>query len=244
MNPVFWDEDRCTKLKQSEPSVYLTDCAAEFSSPEESLFPSESLNKSVWRGDPSPVRGAIYEAGIDPATRTNAFTLVVGTNIGGKKRIVLARQWIGSKIDPLKPREVLREIAEVCRPYGVACIESDSYYLDALADIGRDFGLIITQRKITPQDYLNIRHRMLNGEIEFVPEILQDLRSAKKKVTANGVKIELPITADGRHADYAPAAALVLSRFIERERDVQPDTEADRMRKAAQERWGKKRAVW
>ncbi len=52
-------------------------------------------------------------------------------------------------------------------------------------------------------------------ELPDDPMVRADLLSVRKRVTMNGLAIELPRTADGRHADYAPALALVASKTRE-----------------------------
>ncbi len=46
-----------------------------------------------------------------------------------------------------------------------------------------------------------------------------DLLSLRKRVTQSGISIELPRTADGRHADYAPSIALAVEK-----RSDEPDS--------------------
>jgi len=41
-----------------------------------------------------------------------------------------------------------------------------------------------------------------------------DLLSIRKRVTMNGIAIELPRTADGRHADYGPSLALCVAKNV------------------------------
>ena len=51
-------------------------------------------------------------------------------------------------------------------------------------------------------------------ELPDNPTLRADLLGVGKRVTMNGLAIELPRTADGRHADYAPALALATSKTI------------------------------
>ena len=163
MNPVLWTPERCAHLKQTEPDVYLTDCAAEFASPEENLFTSVDLERARWTGDASPVRGVSYYAAMDPATRGNSWTMVIGARINSKLRVLLARQWTGTKLEPLSPRDVLGEVAAICRPYGIGVLDTDQWMGDALTDIGRQHGMVVCQRKITADDYMNVRNRIALG---------------------------------------------------------------------------------
>ena len=48
-----------------------------------------------------------YVAAMDPATRSNSWTLVIATRVENKRIIVLARQWTGTKIAPLNSVEVM-----------------------------------------------------------------------------------------------------------------------------------------
>lgn len=45
MNDVFWTPKRVEELRTTKPDVYLTECAAEFKSPEESLFGSIEIDR-------------------------------------------------------------------------------------------------------------------------------------------------------------------------------------------------------
>jgi len=241
MNPVWWTEKRCEELKAADPDVWVTDCAADFATPEESLFTQTELSRAT-RELPlelAPVERAEYRAAIDPATRGNGWTLVLVTREGSKRRIVLARQWVGSRLAPLSPRAVMGEIAALLRPYGVSVVESDQWSGDALRDIGREFGLTLIQTTMTDREkterYMALRTRTAEGVVEYPPDatLLTDMQRLKKRVTQTGVTIHLPRTSDGRHCDYAPAVLLALSRYLDDVADAPKtgvDAEVERMR--------------
>jgi len=260
MNPVFWTPERCERLRKSEPDVYATDCAAEFASPEESLFSSVELDRAT-RLAPTelpPEDRHEYSAAMDPATRGNSWTLIVSTRIGNLKRICLARQWTGSRLDPLNPRDVLSQIAALVKPYRIHGVYTDQWFGDALAELAKDHGLMLWQDTMTTQErtqkYLNLRTKVSIGEVELSPEpmLRSDLMRLKKRTTNTGVQIVLPRTSDGRHCDYAPAVVLSMARWLD---DVAPlpivdgsrealrrEIDASKMR--AEKRYGNRRARW
>jgi hypothetical protein len=165
-----------------------------------------------------PEPGHFYVAAMDPATRGDAWTLVVATRLaGGKLAVVMARQWQATRGAPLSPDDVLREIAEELRPYNVARVATDQWAADALADIGSRYGLCVASEAITASRKVELfetmRALVLSGGVELPPvrELLEDIRRVRKKVTQNGITIDLPRAA-GRHCDYAFAAALALAQ--------------------------------
>jgi len=258
MNPVWWTRERCEELKKSDPDTYATECAAEFASPEESLFSSIEIDRATREAplERGPEERHEYIAAIDPGTRGNAWTLVVATRKGNKKIVALAREWRGSRVEPLSPRAVFREIATILAPYeGVRGVWSDRWSGDALRDIAGEFKLQLWELPLTEvektQKWLLLRTKLSEGEIELPPEpmLRSDLQRVKRRTTQATVQIVLPKTSDGRHCDFAPALLGALSQWLD---DVSPAPVEDgtpeavarevaRMRKAAEQRFGRKR---
>jgi hypothetical protein len=226
MNPVTWTPEKVEELRVREPQVYLTDVLAEFADPVSSMFGSIELEKVTRKGPDvlAPERGHHYAATMDAGTRSNAWTLAVATIrlVEGRfvRTVALAKQWQGSRVEPLDPDVVLAEIASLLKPYRVAYITSDAWSLDALRAVARRYGLGIIDKTVTApmrlQLYETMRMMVASGEIEFPPDpvVRADLVSVRKRVTQSGISIELPRTSDGRHADYAPALALLASERI------------------------------
>lgn len=254
MNPVHWTPERVEKLRTQDPGVYRTDVLAEFSDPESSLFSSADLDK-VTRPDPAELpreEGHSYAAAMDPATRGNAWTLVITTRKRvaetGRTRqvVVLARQWIGSKLAPLSADAVLREIADICRGYNVHDVRTDQFAADPLRDIARRYGLNVFEKTITQavkvELFESMRTKLTEGDVELPPDpvLRSDLLSVRKRVTQSGITIELPRTSDGRHADYAPALALLLGEWVSEPKfpkvGPEPGTPAWFAEKAAKEK--------
>jgi len=221
MNPQWWTPERCQALQESDPIAYRTDVLAQFADSVSGMFGEDLLDACTRRGQTElpPLPGHHYVASIDPATRSNAWTLVVASqDRAGKWVVSLARQWKGTRSKPLSPEETLREIATALKPYGVSTLWSDQYSGDALRDLARQQGLTLWPISFTSQNkvawYDTLKRLMQDHRIELpnVPDLLMDLRRVKRRTTQAGVTIDLITTPDGRHCDYAPALALAIGR--------------------------------
>lgn len=221
MNPVTWTPEKIAAAKR-DPDAYRTDVLAEFASPEEALFSSESVDRCT-RKFPErvgPKHGNTYYAAMDPATRGNGWTLCIATREGGKTIVVRADEWQGSREKPLDPGDVLGEIAGILAAYGIQSVDTDQAMGDALIHIGRKVGLRLHPWTLNQADrarrYLAIRTRMDSNELELppIPKLRTDLLHLRKRITPGGMAIDLPSTSDGRHCDFAPSLMLVLSRLL------------------------------
>src|SRR5262249_24065275 len=103
----------------------------------------------------------------------------------------------------------------ICRSYGLTAVQTDQWAADALRDIGRRHGLTVYDRHVTAalkmERFETLRTKITEGDFELPPDpaLRADLLSARKRVTQNGISIELRRTSDGRHADYAMALAFM-----------------------------------
>jgi hypothetical protein len=216
LNPTWWTEARREALKK-KPDVYRTDVLAEFLDPDLALFTSDAIQACSRREALviAPEPGVEYAAAMDPATRGNAWTLVVGCRRGGKVVVCLARQWVGSSADPLSPAAVLAEMAILLRTYSLDTVVTDQWAADAIRDLALPLGLYLQIRPWTVERkvdlYEAVRIRLSMGTIELPPDplVAQDLASVRRKLTASAVHIKLGSSSDSRHADYAPAIALL-----------------------------------
>lgn len=161
---------------------------------------------------------ASYTAAIDPATRGNAFTLILLESSVGVHRVALAKQWQGSKRAPLSPRAVFFEVAAALKSYRVTRILCDQWSIDANRDLAREAGLTIAERTQTAprkfDDYESMRMLLVERRLELPPDstLRADLLSLRKVVTHAGPRIEAPRQPGGRHADYASSLALAVSQ--------------------------------
>jgi hypothetical protein len=160
---------------------------------------------------------------MDPAKRRNAWTLVIGGRVylpnvtDGSFLVVVAvaRQWVPEPGKPLDPKVVLKEIATLCSGYGLVEVYTDQWKHEELAFLGQKAGLIITDYELASGDAAQLfdalRLRVLSRGIELHPDpyVRNDLLAIQKLVRRSKVTMDLPVTADGRHCDYAPAIALL-----------------------------------
>ena len=134
---VYWTPERCEELRRRDPVAFRTDVLGEFADPEAAMFSSDDLALVIRRHavELGPQDGHYYVAAMDPATRADAWTMVIATRLeDGRLSIVAARQWHAKAGAPLSPDEVLREMAEELRPYNVSRVVTDQWAAD---EIGR-----------------------------------------------------------------------------------------------------------
>lgn len=230
MNPAYWTDAKVAELRASPKGehVYQTDYLGNFLHPASGFFGDTELVAATRKGvDGEPPAYDLprrddmqYFAAIDPAKSRNAFTLVIAGRefrADGSFRvvIVLARQWMPTPTAPLDSKVVMKAIAEICAGYFVYEVMTDGYLNEEVTRNGAEHGLTVTDYGLTGQDSVRLadalRLRVLNGGIELHPEPLfrQDLRSIRKIVRNRNIAIELPVTNDGRHADFAPPTLVV-----------------------------------
>jgi hypothetical protein len=240
LNPHHWTPEKVLEIRETNERVYRTDVLGEFADVEASMFDSERLAKCS-RAElviqPDPLQ--YYVAVMDPATRANAWTLVIGTQ-GDREdgatflRVVLAKQWQGSVDSPLDPDTILQDVRAVIEPYGCNRVISDQYAADALIALGRRHDLVIEEQTVTgpskQQSFGSLSTMVDVGGVELPddPILLGDLKRVQRVITRSGISIHLPQTADGRHCDYAAALAMLA---------VQPLRKPDEGRRALPVGW-------
>lgn len=223
MNPVYWTPKRCEQIRKKDPRAHRTNVLAEFADVEDGIFTSLEIENATRAGpvERPYVKGHNYRAAMDPAFRGNGWTLVVAECTGTAENgvtpnyaIALARQWIGSKIEPLKANLVLGEIAGILGEYGIDSVTSDQHNVDTIREIAENHGVSIVEVTITSENRLemveNVSALLGDERLELPPDrqLAQDLKAARKRITQNGVTLHLPRSGDGRHADYVPCLGL------------------------------------
>lgn len=217
LNPLWWTPERCEGMRRKNPDAFTTDVIGDFIAVLISLFGAGEVERML--RDPAdlpPEPRCHYWAIMDPATRSNAWTLVVGALYpDGVRRIALARQWVpsGARLDP---REVLGEIAEHAAAYRCPCVETDQWSADALQAIAYEFGLTLADTNLTRamnvDAFDSLRHMVRVSpvlvQVPAVPCMADDLKRVQRKVSRDGgIKMHMPVTKDGRHCDYAGVVA-------------------------------------
>lgn len=240
LNPTWWTPERVAWMRAHRPRVYATDVLGNFADSEDQLFSSVTVDAATRKGPEQikPRPGHSYVAAIDPAMRGNAWTLIAlgcdGQDEKGEPTyyVALSKQWRGSKVQPLRPDTVLREIARDLKPYGLEEVWSDGHNIDSLQVIAEQEGLTITAAFTTQGDTVtrveNIRVLIESGRLELSPDrtLRADLLRVRRKVGQQRTVMSMPITADGRHCDYVPALGLCtafpppLPMVAERQKDL------------------------
>ncbi len=220
MNPTF-PKETIEEIRLEKPDVAAREFDAEWVDAETAFLDGPQII-AAQRAAPleeAPIKGIGYGAAQDPATRGNAWTFVLARHEKDTDRYVvaLAREWIGSKKFPLDPERILGEIKAICQRYGVKRIASDGWNADSLISMSKHLDLEIHSRsrttKETYTDFDHVRVLLATGKIELPPHkvLASDLRSVRKVASSKDVKIVLPRTANGRHADFAPSVALAVA---------------------------------
>ncbi|NOU33327.1 MAG: hypothetical protein HOO96_35975 [Polyangiaceae bacterium] len=211
-NPTLSEED-CRALEPDDALFrreYQNEPATEL---EESLLTAHEVDGCM-RTEPLAlpfVVNARYAATMDPATRADAWTLVVACREPGNRivRIAKAVEWQARKGSPLSPEAILRAIAGELAPYGLNSVHSDQASADALADIGRRVKLFVQTEAVTATMKLaradSFRVRVRAGEVELAPvdNLRADLLNVRRVVSRTGASILFP-RVGGRHCDFAP----------------------------------------
>lgn len=215
-NPTITEAE--THALEPDPSLWSREYAAiPASEVDEAMFNSAELKAITTSATELPFEpDADCCAAIDPAFRGDIFALVVGMRSRGSKlvRIAAVREWQGSKANPLAPETTLKAVAAVLKAYGISSVFSDQHSADALVEIGTRVGLRIITEATTQasklEDFESLRVQVRAGELELVDvsSLRSDLLNVRRRITRNGVTIELP-RVGGRHSDTAVAVARV-----------------------------------
>ena len=241
LNPFWWTPERVHEFA-TNPRLsddYQTDVLANFREVELQLFSVESIDRAMARGPVMlpPEAGRVYTGILDPATRNNACTLVLGTTDDNVRfKVPYVTQWQGSKSKPLDFNEVFPEIKDQASPYGVTTFTSDQFAHDIMRSLAVHFGLGLTEVTITQKLKLKIfkatKTRMDSGLIDlpYHDDLREDLLRVKLVVSSNGEpSIKTPESADGRHCDFAMCIAILCGGFIEESNLVDYQAKKDQL---------------
>lgn len=215
-NPTLTKE--ATRALEPDELVWLREYGAVPQADADSSLLIELIVDRATRSGPlvlPPESGCVYRAAIDPAMRGNAWTLALATRTAdGKRRIVMCREWKGTRANPLNPSKVFEEIKALLAPYGIRSLYSDQHAGDALNEIARQHAMFLELEPWTAtskaEAFEGLRTQLLDGELELPPDpqVKVDLLGIRKILTRNGVSYILA-TQGARHSDYAPAIAMV-----------------------------------
>lgn len=224
LNPSWWTPERVAWTQKNAHRSYVTDVLGKFADSEDQLF-SSTVVDSAMRAGPEVIAarpGHSYVAAIDPAMRGNAWTLAIvgcdGFSDTGEPQyyVAVSKQWRGTKVQPLRPDTVLREIARDLKSYGLDEVWSDGHQIDSLQVIAEQEGIRIAEAFTTTDDNVqrveNIRLLLESSRLQLSPDrmLRADLLRVRRKVNQKNTTMAMPVTADGRHCDFVPSLGLCL----------------------------------
>lgn len=174
------------------------------------------IRPELWAAE----QGHVYVATTDPATRGNAWTLVVTTLTDNDvRRVVMAREWRGSAGSPLDPDVIAAEQAVLLERLGIRHVIGDQWAADALMTSYRRAGLAYVSEPWTSRNkaeaYEHLAAIVASRKLAIPPDetVRRDLMGVKKVLTRTGESYQLT-EHDGRHSDYAPAIAMGVLKAI------------------------------
>ncbi len=228
LNPhIAWTPERVWELKnspkQSDQDSYWTDCLAEFAALEQGWIHPAVLREVVRKTVVTlpPHERVHYVACMDPATKSNAWTLSIsGLYPDGIRRQAVATQWLPETGEPLDSRVVMGEIAEWLTEYNCSSAISDQWADTILQERAQEAGFTLNIENATgpsnTREATSLADLIDTKTCELAPveHLENDIKRAKKKATGAGPKLSLPVTADGRHCDYFPVTARSLSKAV------------------------------
>lgn len=226
LNPNF-PRSEIDSLTAKDPDAAAREYGAQWIDAETAFLEAAVVDGATREGwEDLPYDGeATYTAAIDPATRSNAFTLVIVESKGTLHRVAKLRQWVPRKTEPLSPKAVLTEVRLILDDYAVSMALTDQWSVDAMRDIAEDLEFELEERTQTRSDkwdaYSTMKTLLQEKRLTLPkhPLLRADLLSLRKVVNNSGPSVEAPVGPGGRHADYASALALACSNLDEDQRD-------------------------
>lgn len=221
MNSITVNKTMIAEIRKRDPDAAAREYDALWSDADTVLVPAMHIDDAQRPADAfhvEPIEGQSYVAAMDPATRGNAWTLVIATRHLEKphQSVVYNKQWIGSKVAPLNPDDVLKQCKDILERYRVDRAATDQWSADANRAIAKRHGLYLYDISASQVEnveiFTSMATKFADGEVEVPPDpyIRNDLLGIRKKVSSR-ISIVLNKTPDGRHCDYAPAIARVLA---------------------------------
>jgi hypothetical protein len=221
MNPVHWTPERVAELLAFDPVAHRNDVEAEFAEVESGIFSTEELDAASAGRQLlviPPVPGVEYVATCDPGSRGPSWTLVIMRENDGLNEVVLATQWRGSRVTPLKPSAMFATLAPLLLRYGCDSLIVSQHRYEALRDIAADNGVSLVLEEYSTADVLqmleSINASLLERRASFPAEnqLKRDLLGCKRKLTSTGVTASLPESEDGKQGGFVIPLCLAFRR--------------------------------
>lgn len=229
-NPTVSEQD--THLLEDDPVVWAREYAAIPQAEAETSLLSEAQLVQLTRAGEHVMRDARhrYVATMDPATRGNAWTFAITTLSDARvRKVCFTKEWVGSKLKPLKAGEVFRDMSPILAGYGLKHVNSDQWSEDTLREIAAQHGVHLV---VDPPWTAGTKSEAYDGLRTLVKEHLlelpddklvrEDLLGIRQKLTRNGILYDLA-SSGPRHSDFAPTIAMgVMLATVPPQRTFEP----------------------
>lgn len=217
MNPGL-KAARLERERRRDPERYAREYEGEFAEDLETFLPAAWVEAAMATGrrELAPRLGVHYVAAVDvSAGGPDYFTLAVGhvEGAGPERRVVqdVMRGWRRRGSEMLDLQGVVRQIASLIRPYGLAAVVGDRYGGQWIREAFRAAGLVYRESEVDRSGaYLEVEPLFAQGRIRVLdhPELLRELKMLERRRRAGGkVLVDHPSGAR-HHDDHANALAL------------------------------------
>jgi hypothetical protein len=210
MNPVLNTRDR-DRMMIEDPARGRAEWFAEFRSDLIQFIDPEVVDRSVKKGRAEiwPIPNVSYVAAVDPSGgSSDSMTLAIAHAVNDDCGVLdLVREWQ----PPFSPQQVVSEIVEILRRYGVDTVVGDAYaglwVREPFRNHRIDYQLADLTRSAA---YLTLLPAINSGKIELLDDrrLISQLCSLERRVARSGKdSVDHP---RGGHDDVINAAALAL----------------------------------
>lgn len=219
-------EADCRALEPDELVFKMEYGSIPYDGSESSLMAEADLLAATRKGTRSlPRSDGAYIATMDPATRSNGWTLVIGCERVIDEdpslsfiEVTHCQEWRAPRGGALDSDETLVAIGAVLAAYGLTEVWSDQWGSDPLVTLASHHGIELLQQPSTQASKVitfdALKRRVVDRTIELPddPIVRADLLGVRKWISRNGAfSIELE-RQGGRHSDFAPSIALLVNK--------------------------------
>lgn len=154
----------------------------------------------------------VYHAAIDAAFKKDRFTFTIVGAVRGKIKQYVMRAWSGTRIKPVKAKDVADYVQKMSREYGFIKVLADQYAFQPLKEIFLQYGVELEEKTFTnsskKQIFFNYKSLIHSQKIDLLDneELINETKQLIVEQSDTGtVRIGHP---PGGHDDHAVATAV------------------------------------
>jgi hypothetical protein len=214
MNPAI-DAAFLNAEEKRDPESFEREYNAAFYESTSAFLPAAAIEACIKAGrvELPPQEGTFYTAALDAAFKGDFFAFSIVHRAGEKVVEDFIRSWRGSKMHPVNLSQVLAEVTETLRRYGVTAVHGDSFCAEpirqALAAKGVRFVQMTTLGTRASSIWNSLRTLVTSGNLELLedPAMVSELKRLELIVTAGGnQRVEASVGHDDRAVTLALAS--------------------------------------